>query len=100
MLYDMVTITAESDMHGEACPVCADRPCVANIYVTNPEGEGDTRHTCENMVCVAHTLAVHHHGDDTPMFEVSTAPMPWVATTLPASDVTALAEAVFGERVA
>lgn len=81
MLYDLREINNESDMHGEPCPVCADQPCVTNLYVTTHDGwpDGtDTRHTCESATCMAHTLAAHHHGDEMPIVELSIAPMPWV----------------------
>lgn len=89
MLYDRHHITTESDMHGECCPVCQLAPCTVNVYVTNPDGEGDTRHTCEGDVCIGHTLDVHHHGDDTPTVEVSTAPMPWTQAGATAAAVAA-----------
>lgn len=116
MLYDLQATTRVSDMHGEPCSVCADRPCVTNVYLNDADGEADTRHTCENMVCVSHVLDTHHRGDDTPIVEVSTAPMPWesgnpapvvaltdpdrLAAAIPADDIAAIADVVLSGNLA
>ena len=101
MLFDLREIHNESDMHGEPCPVCADRPCVTNIYVTTPDGTTNTRHTCESVAgCVDHTLSLNHHGDDMPVVEISTAPMPWVLATLSAGDLGCVTGSVTHGRVA
>lgn len=84
MSFDLREIHTESDLHGEPCPVCADRPAVTNVYVTTPDADDDTRHTCEAVECLIHTVTVHHHGDGTPIVELSMAPMPWTLADFPA----------------
>lgn len=87
MLYDLRTTATPSDEHGVACPYCQDEPCVTNVYLVDADGNGETLHTCESVVCIGAALArtdtTGHHGDDMPIVELSTAPMPW-ETSAPA----------------
>ncbi|MDQ0376633.1 hypothetical protein [Amycolatopsis thermophila] len=68
-----VAIAKPSDQHGEPCEYCQalGQVCVTNIYVTDEDGDRDTRHTCEREACIAEALA-DHTGDDDPYIEVST----------------------------
>lgn len=77
-MYDTVTITNQSDEHGEPCERCADAACRTNIYVVDEDGDGDTVHTCAAPDCITRAIdACHHSNHRTVLVEISTAPMPW-----------------------
>jgi hypothetical protein len=88
-MYDTVTITTESEEHGEPCERCADAPCATNIYVVDEDGEGDTVHTCTAEHCITRAIDARHNGHAEVLVEISTAPMPWETT--PAASVPAVA---------